>query len=175
MTSPIDLSTLCQIQYGIFIISSFSGSKINGQIATVAFQVTNQPAQIAICLNKNNLTHQFVMDSKTFGISILSEEADLKLIGKFGFRCGRDCDKFIDTNYKKSITGSPLVLDHAAGILDLKVNQALDLGTHTLFIGEVLTAEKISAKKPMTYDYYHKVVKGKTHQNAPTFQTKITS
>ena len=171
MTNTIDTSSLHQIQYGIFIITSVTDTKINGQIATVAFQVTSKPAQIATCLNKNTLTHQFVMESKVFGISIITEEADLKFIGKFGFRSGRDIDKFIDTNYKKSITGSPLVLDHVSAIFDLKVNQIIDVGTHTLFIGEILASEKISEKKPITYDYYHKVVKGKTPQNAPTFQT----
>jgi ferric-chelate reductase [NAD(P)H] len=172
MTNIIDLDTLFQIQYGVFIISSFAGDKINGQIATVTFQVTNQPIQIVTCLNKNNLTHQFVTGSKAFSVSILSEEADLIFIGKFGFRSGRDIDKFVDTNYKKSITGSPLILDHVSGTMDLKVIQAIDIGTHTLFIGELLAAEKVNAKNPMTYDYYHKVVKGRTHQNAPTFQVK---
>jgi len=70
----------------------------------------------------------------------------------------------------KAAAGIPLILDHASGILDLKVNQTIDLGTHTIFVGELLSAEKVSDNKPMTYDYYHNVVKGKTHQNAPTFQ-----
>ncbi len=170
MTDTIDPNVLSQIPYGIFIITSFADTKINGQIATVVSQVTNTPEQIAICLNKNNLTHQLVMTSKAFGVSILLEEADLKFIGKFGFRCGRDIDKFSNTSYKKAVTGSPLVLDYASGILDLKVVQTLDVGTHTLFIGELLASEKISDKNPMTYNYYHHVIKGKTHKNAPTFQ-----
>ena len=170
MMNKIDLSAICQIQYGVFIVTSFSNDKLNGQIATVVFQVTIQPVQIATCLSKKNLTYQFVMESKAFGVSILSEEADLKFIGKFGFRTGRDFDKFTNTNYKKSVAGIPLILDHASGILDLKVNQTIDLGTHTIFVGELLSAEKVSDNKPMTYDYYHNVVKGKTHQNAPTFQ-----
>jgi ferric-chelate reductase [NAD(P)H] len=172
MMNKIDPSALCQIQYGVFIITSFADNKLNGQIATVVFQVTNQPTQLVTCLNKNNLTHQLVTASKVFGISILTEEADLKFIGKFGFRTGRDLDKFSDTNYKKLTTGSPLVLDRTSGILDLKVTQTIDVGTHTLFVGELVAAEKISDDKPMTYDYYHKVVKGKTQQNAPTFQRR---
>jgi ferric-chelate reductase [NAD(P)H] len=175
MMNKIDPNALCQIQYGVFIVTSFADNKLNGQIATVVFQITNQPPQLITCLNKNNLTHQFVMTSKAFGVSILTEEADLKFIGKFGFRTGRDFDKFSDTNHKKLSTGSPLVLDRTSGILDLKVTQTIDVGTHTLFVGELVAAEKISDSKPMTYDYYHKVVKGKTHQNAPTFQIKATS
>ena len=175
MAIKIDPAALYQIQYGVFIISSFLDDKINAQIATVAFQVTSDPAQIVTCLNKNNLTHEFVMKSKAFGISILSQDADLKFIGRFGFRCGRDFDKFDGINYKKSETGSPLILDHASGILDLKVNQAIDVGTHTLFIGELLTSEKLNDNIPLTYDYYHNVIKGKTSKNAPTFQTQPVS
>jgi ferric-chelate reductase [NAD(P)H] len=170
--NQIDPGALFQIQYGVFVVTSYSGEKINGQISTVVFQVTCQPTQVATCLHKNNLTHQFVVDSGVFGVSILSQEADLKFIGQFGFRTGRDFDKFVNIDYKKSVTGSPLVLDHATGILDLKVKQTLDVGTHTLFIGELLYTEKLNDKIPMIYDYYHKVVKGKTQKNAPTFQVK---
>lgn len=175
MTDNIDINVLLQIQYGVFVVTSFSKEKINGQIATVVFQVTIEPIQIATCLHKSNLTHQFIMESKMFGISVLSQDVDLKFIGRFGFRTGRDSDKFIDINYKKSQTGSPLILDNATGILDLRVKQTLDVGTHTLFVGELLTAEKISDKMPITYDYYHNVIKGKTHKNAPTFQAKTVS
>lgn len=172
MTDKIDLEPLCQIQYGMFVVSSFSTEKINGQIATVVFQVSCEPLQIATCLCKNNLTHQLAMESKTFGVSILSQEADLKFIGRFGFRTGRDFDKFAGINYKKSATGTPLILDNTVGILDLQVTQTVDCGTHTLFIGKLLSAEKISDKIPLTYDYYRNVIKGKEHKNAPTFQVQ---
>ncbi|EKE01201.1 MAG: flavin reductase protein [uncultured bacterium] len=172
--NKLDLGVLCQIQYGMFIVTSYFGEKINGQISTVVFQVTCQPAQVVTCLHKDNLTHQFVTTSGSFGVSILSQEADLKFIGQFGFRTGRDFDKFTNVNYKKLSTGSPLVLDHAVGLLDLKVIKYIDVGTHTLFIGELLASEKLNDKTPMTYDYYHNAVKGKTQKNAPTFQTCVT-
>lgn len=173
--SEIDLAVLNQIQYGIFIVSSFLNEKINGQIATVVFQVTNQPIQIATCLNKSNLTHQFVMTSKSFGVSILSQEADLKFIGTFGFHTGHNFDKFAGVNYKKSVTGSPLILDSVIGVLDLRVTKTIDIDTHTLFIGELLATKKISDAPPLTYDYYYNVLKGKNHQHAPTFHPKTTS
>ena len=175
MTNRINFQALSQIQYGIFIISSFSDEKINAQIATVAFQVTSEPIQIVTCLNKNNLTHDFVMNSKSFGISILSQDADLKFIGRFGFRCGRDFDKCDGIKHKKLTTGSPLILEHTSSVLDLKVTQTVDIGTHTLFVGELLAAEKLNDDAPLTYDYYHNVIKGKTHKNAPSFQIKPVS
>lgn len=172
MTSETNSRVLCQIQYGVFIVTSSLDEKINGQISTVVFQITCQPPQITICLHKDNLTHQFITTSNVFGVSILSQEADLKLIGQFGFRTGRNFDKFANVNYKKLATGSPLVLDNATGILDLTVKQTINVGTHTLFVGEVLAEEALNNKTPMTYDYYHNVVKGKTHKNAPTCQMK---
>jgi ferric-chelate reductase [NAD(P)H] len=173
--TEINLAVLNQIQYGIFIVSSFLNEKINGQIATVVFQVTNEPIQIATCLNKSNLTHQFVTASKAFGVSILSQQADLKFIGTFGFHTGHNFDKFARINYKKSVTGSPLVLDNTIGVLDLKVTKTVDINTHTLFIGSLLDSEKINDTPPLTYDYYYSVLKGKNHQHAPTFHTKTTA
>jgi ferric-chelate reductase [NAD(P)H] len=170
MTSTIDINVLSQIHYGVFIITSCCQTKINGQIATVAFQITSKPAQVITCINKENLTHELILANKVFGVSILTEDADLKFIGKFGFCSGRMSDKFCNINYKTLSTGTPLVIDHTAGIMDLKVNQAIDVGTHTLFVGELVASEKLCDKQPMTYDYYHKVIKGKTHKNAPTFQ-----
>lgn len=173
MTQNMNTEALCQIQYGVFIVTSFNDEKINGQIATVVFQVTSDPIQIATCICKKNLTHEFITKTKSFGVSILSQEADLKFIGKFGFRCGRDFDKFIDTNYKTENTGAPLVTDNSTGILDVRVKQALDIGTHTLFVGELLFSEKLNDKTPLTYDHYHNFIKGKTHENAPTFNPGV--
>lgn len=170
MVNAIDKSVLGHIQYGVFIVSSCLGETINGQIATVVFQATSEPIQIVTCLNKNNLTHEFVTTSQVFGVSILTRDADLKFIGRFGFRCGRELNKCEGVNYKKTITGSPLILDHTSSILDLKVVQAVDIGTHTMFVGKLLAAEKLNDNPALTYDYYHNVIKGKTHKNAPTFQ-----
>lgn len=170
----INIDVLSQIQYGVFVVTTGSQEKLNGQIATVVFQVTIEPIQIVTCLHKSNLTHQFILDSKKFGISILSQQVDLKFIGIFGFHTGRNFDKFAGINYKKAVTGTPLILDYAVGVLDLQLQQTIDVGTHTLFVGKVIAAEKINDKIPITYAYYHDVIKGKTHKNAPTFQAQVT-
>ncbi len=170
--NSIDLNALNKIQYGVFIVSSFFEDRLNAQIATVVFQVTCAPVQIVTCICKENLTHQFISSSKSFGVSILSQNADLKFIGRFGFRSGRDLDKFAGINYQQITTGSPLVLDNSVGILDLKVVSQVDVGTHTLFVGELVAASVLNDTQPLSYDYYHRVIKGKTHQNAPTFMMK---
>lgn len=170
MLSKIDFSALSQLQYGVYIVSSFLDNKMNGQIATVVFQVTNEPIQIATCLSKETLTHEYVKKSKVFGVSILEESTKMPFIGRFGFHSGRDFDKFDGVSYVIKETGSPLVTDHALAILEVNVKSIFDVGTHTLFVGELISAETLKEDSVLTYDHYHRVKKGKVPKNAPTFQ-----
>lgn len=161
--------TLWKISYGLYIVSSKKDDKFNGQIANTVFQVTTEPKQIAVCLNKQNLTHEFIQESRVFAVSILSVEAPMKFIGNFGFKSGRELDKFKGVNYKIGITGVPIVLENTIGYLEAKVIGNLDLGTHTIFIGSVIDAEIIKDEEPMTYEYYHKVKGGISPKTAPTY------
>ena len=158
-----------KISYGMYVICSKSGEKINGQIANTVFQVTSEPPKIAVCINKQNLTHEFIESSKMFSVSVLSVDAPMKFIGQFGFKSGREINKFEGINIKTSSSGLPLVLDYTIGYLEAKVVDKLDVGTHTLFIGEVIDAEILSDKEPMTYAFYHLVKNGKSPSTAPTF------
>ena len=160
---------LWKISYGLYIVSSKKDGKYNGQIANTVFQLTAEPPTIGVCINKNNLTHEYIQESKVFTVSILSTQATMKFIGLFGFRCGRDVDKFKDVEYKIGKTGAPIVLDHTVGCLECKVTGSMDAGTHTLFIGKLLDAETIKDGEPMTYEFYHSVLKGKTPKTAPTY------
>jgi len=96
----MDLKALYNISYGIYVVSSKKENRINGQIANTVFQTTSEPATIAVCINKENLTHEFITESKVFSVSVLEQETDMKFIGKFGFKSGRDEDKFKGVNYK---------------------------------------------------------------------------
>ncbi|MDI6861681.1 MAG: flavin reductase family protein [Caldisericia bacterium] len=166
----MDLTALFKINYGLYIISSKFENKLNGQIANAVMQVTSEPPKIAICLNKNNLTHEFIEKSRIFTISILSKETPLTFIGHFGFKSGRDIDKFKDVNFIiGEKTGAPIVKDYTVAFIECKVIEKFDVGTHTIFIGEVLNCDKLSEDEPMTYAYYHEVKKGKASKNAPTF------
>lgn len=157
------------VSYGMYVVASNRGSKLNGQIANTVFQVTSEPPQMAVCLNCQNFTHELVSESKRFSVSILSQETPLKFIGLFGFKCGRSVDKFSGINHRVLDSGTPVILDHSLGWLDLEVVQSILLGTHTLFIGRVVETGILSAGIPMTYDYYHQVKGGRTQANAPTF------
>ena len=120
-------------------------------------------------INKENLTHEFISASKIFSASILTQDTDMKFIGNFGFKSGRDIDKFKDVNYKQGITGVPIVLDNSAGYLEAEVINSIDVGTHTVFIGKVVAAEIIGEQEPMTYAYYHQVKRGVAPKTAPTY------
>jgi len=169
----MDPRTLHKISYGIYVVCSKNEEKINGQIANAIFQVTSDPPVLAISINKQNLTHDFIEKSKNFSISILSEKTPMKFIGTFGFKSGRDIDKFKDVEYKLGKTKSPLVLDNALACIEAKVIDKIDVGTHTIFIGKVEDAEILSEEKPMTYEYYHKVKGGVSPKTAPTYNSMV--
>jgi len=165
----MDLNALRSVSYGLYIISSVKEGKLNGQAANAVLQVTSEPAAVVISINKNNLTHDYITASRCFSISVLNVEADFKFIGGFGFKSGRDVDKFQGINYKLGVTGAPIVLDKSSAWLEFEVTGSTDMGTHTLFAGKLVDAGVLSDVEPMTYSYYHKVVKGKSPKAAPTY------
>ena len=167
------LETLHKISYGLYIICSKNEEKINGQIANALFQVTAEPATIAVSINKQNLTHEYIEKSNFFTVSILSENTPMSFIGNFGFKSGRDLDKFKDVEYKLGKTKSPIVLDNALACIEAEVIDKIDVGTHTIFIGRVEDAEILSEEKPMTYEYYHKVKGGVSPKTAPTYNSMV--
>jgi len=158
-----------KISYGLYIVSSKKNSKINGQIANTVFQVSADPPLIGVCINKENLTHEFIENSKVFCVSVLSKDAPLTIIGQFGFRSGREYNKFKDIDYRIGKTGAPIVLSFTIAYLEAKVIGNMDVGTHTFFVGKVVDSDIIKEGEPMTYAYYHRVKSGKTPIKAPTY------
>ena len=165
--------TLHKISYGLYVVCSKDNEKINGQIANALFQVTSQPPTIAVSINKQNLTHEYIEKSKSFTVSILSEDAPLTFIGNFGFKSGRDIDKFKEAKYKLGKNQVPLILDYTLACMEANVIDKVDVGTHTIFIGNVMDAEILSEDKPMTYEYYHKVKGGFSPKTAPTYSSMV--
>ena len=165
----MDFKTLFKVSYGMYIVSSKMKDKFNGQIANTVFQVTSEPPAIAVCINKQNLTHEYISASKIFSVSIIAEEAPMQFIGKFGFKSGRDINKFADTNHKIGVTKAPIVTDYTLGYLEVELINSIDVGTHTMFVGKIVEAELLNDKSPMTYAYYHEIKKGKSPKTAPTY------
>jgi flavin reductase (DIM6/NTAB) family NADH-FMN oxidoreductase RutF/rubredoxin len=151
-------------------VTSKKDNRINGQIANAVFQVTSEPPTVAVSINKNNLSHEFIKESRVFAASVLCEETSLTFIGRFGFKSGRDTDKFEGIHYKIGETGAPIVLDNAVSYLEARVTKQMDVGTHTIFVGEVANADVVAEHKVcMTYDYYHQIKGGKTPKAAATY------
>jgi len=166
----MDQKTLWKISYGMYVVCSKNEKKLNGQIANTVFQITADPAQIAISISKQNYTHDCLAASKKFAVSILTEDTPMKLIGTFGFKSGKDINKFEGINFKLNSAGIPILSDFSAGFLEADIINQIDAGTHTIYIGLVTGAETQSDNPPMTYDYYHKVKQGLTPKNAATYQ-----
>ena len=166
----LDLESLFNLSYGMCIVSSKMGVDFNGCIVNTVFQVTPEPPMVAVSINRENLTHEYIAESGVFTISILAEVAPMEFIGRFGFKSGRDMDKFQDVNYKTGIVGAPIILDNTVGFLEAEVTGVIDVKTHTLFIGRITACETIDgAKIPMTYCYYRDVKGGRTPRTAATY------
>jgi flavin reductase (DIM6/NTAB) family NADH-FMN oxidoreductase RutF len=168
----MDNVILQKIGYGVYIICSKKGDRINGQTANALIQVTAEPQRIAMGLNRQNLTCEFIRESGVFTVSIVAQDAPLKLIGGFGFKSGREQDKFAGLNYRLAANGCPYLVDNIVGYLEGKIVGELDAGTHTVFLGEVTEGKVLQEAVPMTYAYYHEVKRGTTPKSAPTYVAK---
>jgi len=159
-----------KISYGLYIISTSFEGKMNGYVANTAFQVTAEPPQIAISCNKDNFTASLIEKSGLFSISILEEQASAEIIGLFGYKSGKEINKFENTTFIKGKTGVPIVTDQCIAWFECKLTSQFEVGTHIVFIGEIVENGMLDeSKSPLTYAYYRNVKKGKAPKNAPTY------
>ena len=167
-TSKINANSFFNINYGLYIVGSVKDGKPNAQIANTVFQVSDEPPTIAVSINKNNLSYEYIKKTGVFSVSILSEETPMPFIANFGFKSGRDVNKLGEIEYKQGTTGAPIIMDNVLSFVEAKVVSEISVGFHTIFIGQVQSADVIRQGTPMTYTYYHKVKKGTEPPTAPT-------
>lgn len=165
----INLEAFFKISYGLYIVSAGDSNKKSGYISNAVFQVTAEPAQFAICCSKNNYTASLISENKAFSISVLKKDADQSLISTFGYKSGKDVDKFSGVNCITGITGAPIVTDNTLAWFECRVMQTVDVGTHLLFTAEIVNTKLVEDGEPLTYSYYREVRKGKAPKNAPTY------
>lgn len=164
-------NALSKISYGIYIVISGDTKKGNGFISNTVCQVSSEPIKISVCSNKNNFTTELIQKHGAFSVSVLAKDAKPETFGKFGYKSGKDFDKMADSKIKYGSTGVPIVLDDAVSYMECKLLQTIDVGSHLLFIGELINSDIIDAsKEPITYAYYREVKKGHSPKNAPTYQ-----
>lgn len=167
----MDNKALYNITYGLYVIGCYAeGGKPAGCIINTCFQVTSENPTLAICLNKNNYTLDCIKRNPRFCVSIIAEETDPMVISSFGFRSARDADKYADFGYD-DISGAPAVKGTFCGRLILDATEFVDCGTHVIVIAR-LTDGLSGSGTPMTYAYYHRVIKGKAPKNAPTYRAE---
>ena len=169
MAKKVQFRALRDMSYGLYILTSYDEKHLNGQIINAVTQVTNDPVRLAITVNKENLTHELISKSKVFAISVLGRSTPKSFLQLFGFMSGRDVEKLANVEHETGVTGCPVVMENALSFIEAAVFKEIDLGTHTLFIGNAL-ASKVFGKGPsLTYRYYQDELNGRISENAPTF------
>lgn len=154
-----------KLSYGLYIVTTKDGEKANGCIVNTAIQAASTPNQLCICINKANYTHDMVLKTGVFNVSVLSKTAQFLLYQRFGFQSGREVDKFADyTAYQNAENGVPYITEGTNAYLAVKVTQTVDLGSHTMFIGEVTEMEVLSEEPSANYEYYQEEVKPKPEE-----------
>ena len=155
-------SAFFKISYGLFVLTTKDGDKDNGCIINTTQLLTTSPEQITIAVNKQNYTNDIILRTKKFNVSILTEEAQFDLFKRFGFQSGKNTNKFADdTNFKRSENGLYYLTKDCNAFISATVENAVDCGTHTLFIAKVDEAKTLSDAPSVTYDYYFKHIKPK--------------
>ncbi len=160
-------NTFHQLSYGVYVVSTWDKGRATGCTANSAMQITSDPATIAVSINHDNYTNQCIQDTGKFAISILGENTTPSIIGTFGFRSGRDFDKFGEV--KQEVKSFLPIVSEACAYMVCEVIDKMETSTHTVFLGKVIDADILREDAPMTYSYYHKVIKGKSPKNAPTY------
>ncbi|MDD6045552.1 MAG: flavin reductase [Clostridia bacterium] len=163
----MNTKVLRSLSYGVYVTTTVDGQRPTGCITNSVMQITSSPATIAVSVNHDNYTNGCIERSGFFAVSILAVDSDASLIGRFGFRSGRDADKFEGLSYE-SVEGMPVIAD-GCGYVVCRVINKMETSTHTVFLGEIIAGETGCKSEPMTYAYYHNVIKGKSPRNAPTY------
>lgn len=161
----MDTKALFKIGYGLYVLTANEAGKDNGCIINTVMQVTSDPCQIGIAVNKLNYTNQMIQRTKKFNVSILSESSKFDIFKHFGFQSGANVNKFADfSDCKRSPNGLYYITKDTNAFMSAYVKQEIDLGTHTLFIGQLVAAELLSDIPTVTYDFYQKNIKPKPEE-----------
>ena len=165
-----DKQAFHSLSYGMYVIGTRCDGRDYGCVANTFAQVTSSPLQVSVALNKENATTAAVRQAGRFTASCLSEQADMQLIGTFGFHTSTELDKFAQHASARDEAGMPYVAEQCCAWFSARVVSELDLGTHVLFVGEVQECAKVAdAAAPMTYAFYHQVKGGKTPPKASSY------
>ncbi|MBM6774730.1 flavin reductase family protein [Olsenella profusa] len=165
----MDATALFKFSSGLYVVSAADGERRAGCLVNTGLQVTAAPLQVSVTVNKDNITCGVIRDAGHFSLAVVDETADMIFVGRFGFRSSADFDKFDGIESAVAATGDPYPTEHVCSYVCCRVVQAVDVGTHLTFVGEVVDAGNLSDEPPMTYAYYHGTLKGKTPPKASSY------
>lgn len=165
----MDKKAMYKLSYGLFVLTAKEGEKDNGCIINTAIQAASTPNQMSICVNKANDTHDMIMRTGEFTVSVISQRASFDLFKHFGFQTGREVNKFADfTACDRGQNGIYYITEGTNAYISVKVDKTEDLGSHTMFIGEITDMEVLSGDASATYEYYMNYIKPKPQEAGKT-------
>ncbi len=165
----MDASALFKFTSGLYVVSAQAGEDVGACVINTGLQLTAEPLQVMVAVNKQNHTQGVIERAGHFALSVLTQECDMDYIARFGFRSSADVDKFEGIERRETALGDPFAPACSCAIVACRVVQTLDVGTHMVFVGEVADAEVLGDAAPLTYAYYHSVLKGTTPPKASSF------
>lgn len=162
--------TLFSLTYGMYAIGVTDGLQPSACIVNTVTQAANQPNMLTISMNRSNYSYECIRRNGLFTVSVLSEDTSGAVIGALGFNSGRNGNKLNNIRYKMLREGVPVIKENSCCWFLCKVTDSMETPTHTIFLAEVLAGSDKTVGKPMTYEYYHRVIKGNAPKSAPTYQ-----
>ncbi len=176
----MDKKAMYKLSYGLYVLTAKEGEKDNGCIINTAIQAASEPNQLSICVNKANYTHDMIMRTGEFTVTVISQAAGFDLFQHFGFQSGKDVDKFeAFDKCRRGANGIFYVTEGTNAYISVIVRKAEDLGSHTMFVGEVTDMEVLSGDLSATYEYYSENIKpkpqavGKTEDGQTIWRCRI--
>lgn len=166
----MDLTAFFTMSYGLYVVSSEADGLKAGCIINTATQVTAEPPRMMVAVHKDNVTADVIAKAGKFAVTAIDKTADMPYIGNFGFRSSNTFDKFEKYGEERTGNGCPYSPQHICAVFSCDLVETVDVGTHYLFIGDVVEAERVSDEEPLTYSYYHSTLKGKTPPKASSYQ-----
>lgn len=155
----MDRKAMYKLTYGLFILTAKEGEKDNGCIVNTVTQVTTEPNRITVAVNKKNYTHDMIMRTGAFNVSVLTEGSKFDTYKHWGFQSGAEVDKLAGISFERAENGIVYIADECNAYISAKVVSATDLGTHTLFLADVADGRALSDDESVTYSYYQKKIK----------------
>ena len=159
-----------KLSYGLYVVSSSCDGKDSACIANTFVQVTSEPARVCITLNKNNYTTSLIENSCVYNVGVLLDDIDMDVIRRFGFQSGKDVNEFDGIDYEVDCQNIKQITEGIAASFSVKVISMTDVGTHIMFVGDVIDCKVINEGEVLTYANYHNKKNGTTPKNASSYQ-----